>query len=61
MQIVLEEIRRNLKEERAVVVERISSGNAADFSEYKMWIGTIVGLDGALAIVTEVERRMDED
>lgn len=62
MQNVIEEIQRSLQEERTVVIERITSGNAADFAEYRNWAGQLLGIETALRRVADVEQRvMQED
>lgn len=50
-----------IDEERSIVTDRMVSGSAADYAEYRRLVGVIQGLALARSIIKDLAERMEKN
>jgi hypothetical protein len=57
----LELLRKNNNEYREQAVDKLISGGAKDYAEYRELVGVIRGLDSANLTIQDLEQRLESD
>lgn len=52
-------LEQKINEEIGAKVASVANGSAADYAEYKFWVGYVRGLNAALNLCDEIEREAD--
>tara|TARA_Y100000114_G_scaffold156181_1_gene182467 strand:- start:7994 stop:8191 length:198 start_codon:yes stop_codon:yes gene_type:complete len=58
---LLKLIKRNLKEKRSAIAEKMIEGRESDFESYQKDVGVAQGLEDACAIIDETLKQLDEE
>jgi hypothetical protein len=57
----LELLKKNNNEYRVQAVDKLISGGAKDYAEYRELVGVIRGLDSANLTIQDLEQRLESD
>jgi len=58
---LLKAIKRNLREKRSAIAEKMIEGRESDFQSYQKDVGIAQGLEDACAIIDETLKQIDEE
>jgi|TARA_X000001388_G_scaffold73794_1_gene65921 hypothetical protein len=58
---LLKAIKRNLREKRSAIAEKMIEGRESDFESYQKDVGVAQGLEDACAIIDETLKQLDEE
>ena len=58
---LLKAIKRNLREKRSAIAEKMIEGRESDFQSYQKDVGIAQGLEDACAIIDETLNQIDEE
>ena len=59
--VLISRFRKRVRERVAVTEQRVSSGRAKDWAEYRQWVGEIHGYQTALADLAEIVKHYEEE
>jgi len=58
---LLKAIKRNLREKRSAIAEKMIEGRESDFESYQKDVGIAQGLEDACVIIDETLKQLDEE
>ena len=58
---LLKAIKRNLREKKSAIAEKMIEGRESDFESYQKDVGIAQGLEDACAIIDETLKQIDEE
>ncbi len=58
---LLKAIKRNLREKRSAIAEKMIEGRESDFESYQKDVGVAQGLEDACVIIDETLKQLDEE
>ena len=58
---LLKAIKRNLREKKSAIAEKMIEGRESDFESYQKDVGVAQGLEDACAIIDETLKQLDEE
>ena len=58
---LLKAIKRNLREKKSAIAEKMIEGRESDFESYQKDVGVAQGLEDACVIIDETLKQLDEE